>query len=104
MTEEVTDLGTATVGQVLIPVKDLDDAVAFYRDTLGLHFLFTAPPQMAFLECGRGAIETFERFGRGNHPARLNMGNCFAYACARTLGVPLLFKGDDFAQTDISLG
>ena len=55
-------------------------------------------------EIGRAAINAFDRFGRGRHPARLNMGDCFAYACARTLGVPLLFKGDDFAQTDISLG
>jgi ribonuclease VapC len=31
------------------------------------------------------------------------MGDCFAYACARTLGVPLLFKGDDFSQTDIGV-
>jgi ribonuclease VapC len=55
-------------------------------------------------EIGRGAIGAFERFGRGRHPARLNMGDCFAYACARSLGVPLLFKGDDFSQTDIARG
>jgi ribonuclease VapC len=55
-------------------------------------------------EIGRLAIEAFARFGRGNHPARLNMGDCFAYACARSLGVPLLFKGDDFSQTDIAVG
>lgn len=53
-------------------------------------------------EIGRLAIQTFTRYGRGNHPARLNMGDCFAYACARSLGVPLLFKGDDFSQTDIA--
>ena len=53
-------------------------------------------------EIGRGATRAFERFGRGQHPARLNMGDCFAYACARALGVPLLFKGDDFSQTDIA--
>jgi len=47
------------------------------------------------------ALEAFERFGKGRHPARLNMGDCFAYACARTHGVPLLFKGDDFGLTDI---
>jgi ribonuclease VapC len=52
-------------------------------------------------EIGRIAIEAFARFGRGNHPARLNMGDCFAYACARSLGVPLLCKGGDFSQTDI---
>ena len=55
-------------------------------------------------EIGRGAIGAFERFGRGRHPARLNMGDCFAYACARALDVPLLFKGDDFALTDIAAG
>ncbi|HEV8677727.1 MAG TPA: type II toxin-antitoxin system VapC family toxin [Stellaceae bacterium] len=53
-------------------------------------------------EIGRGAIAAFDRFGRNRHPARLNMGDCFAYACARALDLPLLFKGDDFAQTDIA--
>ena len=47
------------------------------------------------------ALDAFERYGKGRHPARLNMGDCFAYACARTHGVPLLFKGDDFSHTDI---
>jgi ribonuclease VapC len=54
-------------------------------------------PEMASL-----AIEAFARFGKGQgHPAQLNMGDCFAYACARHLGVPLLYKGDNFARTDI---
>jgi ribonuclease VapC len=48
------------------------------------------------------AIDAFDRFGKGRHPAGLNMGDCFAYACARTHGVPLLFKGDDFSKTDIA--
>lgn len=47
------------------------------------------------------ALEAHARFGKGVHPARLNMGDCFAYACARTNGVPLLFKGNDFSLTDI---
>ncbi|HEX5536520.1 MAG TPA: type II toxin-antitoxin system VapC family toxin, partial [Sphingobium sp.] len=38
------------------------------------------------------------------HPAALNMGDCFAYACAATLAQPLLFKGDDFTRTDIVAG
>ena len=54
-------------------------------------------------EIGRGAVGAFERFGRGRHPARLNMGDCFAYACARALGVPLLYKGEDFSLTDIAV-
>jgi ribonuclease VapC len=47
------------------------------------------------------ALEAHARFGKGVHPAKLNMGDCFAYACARTNGVPLLYKGDDFSLTDI---
>lgn len=45
-------LANATVGQLLIPVEDFDRGVAYYRDTLGLPFLFAAPPQMAFFNCG----------------------------------------------------
>jgi ribonuclease VapC len=54
-------------------------------------------------EIGASAMEACERFGKGRHPAKLNMGDCFAYACAKQLGVPLLFKGDDFAKTDIEV-
>src|SRR6266571_7925170 len=43
---------TATVAQLLVPVEDLDRAIAFYRDTLGLRFLFSAPPQMSFFQSG----------------------------------------------------
>lgn len=44
----------------------------------------------------------WRRFGRGHHPAALNFGDVFSYALARTSGEPLLFKGDDFARTDIA--
>ena len=47
------------------------------------------------------ALDAFDRYGKGRHPAELNMGDCFAYACARTRGARLLYKGDDFARTDI---
>lgn len=46
------NLANATVAQIMIPVDDLDRGVAFYRDTLGIPFLFAAPPQMAFFACG----------------------------------------------------
>lgn len=50
----------------------------------------------------RIAISAYARYGKGQgHPGQLNMGDCFAYACARTHDVPLLFVGNDFAQTDI---
>jgi ribonuclease VapC len=48
------------------------------------------------------ARKAFRRFGRGRHPARLNFGDCFAYALAKDKSGPLLFKGNDFTQTDIS--
>jgi ribonuclease VapC len=47
------------------------------------------------------ACDAFRRFGRGRHPADLNIGDTFAYALAKATGEPLLFKGDDFARTDI---
>ncbi|HEY9563660.1 MAG TPA: type II toxin-antitoxin system VapC family toxin [Nocardioides sp.] len=49
----------------------------------------------------REAMEVWRRFGKGRHPAALNFGDCFAYALARSTDEPLLFKGDDFSQTDI---
>jgi ribonuclease VapC len=47
------------------------------------------------------AIDAFRRYGKGRHPARLNIGDCFAYALAKATDLPLLFKGGDFAHTDI---
>lgn len=52
-------------------------------------------------ETARIALDAFDRFGKGRHPARRNFGDCFAYACARRPGQPLMFKGADFPQTDI---
>ena len=47
------------------------------------------------------AREAYERFGRGRHPAGLNLGDCCAYALSKHSGEPLLFKGEDFVRTDI---
>lgn len=47
------------------------------------------------------AADAYRRFGKGRHKARLNLGDCFAYALARSLNMPLLFKGGDFRHTDI---
>ncbi len=48
------------------------------------------------------AFEAYSRFGKGRHPARLNLIDCVGYALAKSLNAPLLFKGDDFRQTDIN--
>jgi ribonuclease VapC len=47
------------------------------------------------------ARKAFRRYGRGRHAANLNFGDCFAYALAKDKSVPLLFKGNDFGQTDV---
>ena len=48
------------------------------------------------------AIDAFERFGKGRHPAALNFGDCMTYAIARLSGLPLLYTGEDFARTDLT--
>lgn len=48
------------------------------------------------------AFDAFLKYGKGRHPAGLNMGDCFAYACARANRARLLYKGDDFARTDLA--
>ena len=47
------------------------------------------------------AQQAFLAYGKGRHPARLNLSDCFSYAAAKALGAPLLYVGDDFAKTDI---
>lgn len=65
------------------------------RDSLGLQVsAFTA-------EHADVARDAWERFGKGRHPARLNFGDCIAYAVAKVAGEPLLYVGDDFTKTDI---
>ena len=57
-----------------------------------------APVTVEQLEAARRA---WRHFGKGRHPAALNFGDCFAYALAQVTGEPLLYKGEDFARTDI---
>jgi len=48
------------------------------------------------------ALDAYRRYGKGIHPkARLNLGDCAAYAFAKSMNAPLLFKGDDFSKTDV---
>ena len=51
---------------------------------------------------GAAAVACFEKYGKGKHPARLNFADCLSYACAKTAGARLLFKGEDFAKTDVN--
>ena len=67
-----------------------------FLDVAGIQ---AAPVTTEHLEAARKA---WRRFGKGRHPAALNFGDCFSYALARVTNEPLLYKGNDFAHTDIS--
>lgn len=65
------NLSDASIGQLMIPVDDFDRGLAFYKDVLGLRFLFAAPPQMAFFMCGNvrllvGVLPPGEKAQRGS--------------------------------------
>ena len=66
-------------------------------------FLEAAAIELALVtpDHAQAARRAWRRFGKGNHPAGLNFGDCFAYALAEAVREPLLFKGGDFARTDI---
>lgn len=74
------------------------DAFALVTDFLKLLSVKVEPVDRG---TGELAVIAYQRFGKGRHPAGLNFGDCFAYACARHLNMPLLYKGDDFSRTDI---
>ncbi len=81
------DLSDATVGQLLIPVENLDNAIAYYRDTLGLRFLFSAPPQMSFFQCGsvRLLVGVHEENQRGLRGSQVYFNVADINAAAETL-------------------
>lgn len=87
---------TVAVARVLnLSIGVAAEAVESYLALMEIAVV-AVPPETAQI-----ALDAFNRFGKGRHPASLNFGDCFAYACARHLGQPLMFKGGDFPQTDI---
>ena len=88
----------ASVAVARVLDLDVGAAAKAVERYLGLMAIVVVPvaPETATI-----ALSAFARYGKGRHPARLNFGDCFAYACARHLGQPLMYKGGDFAQTDI---
>lgn len=75
-----------------------EGALEFARDMIDEFRIEVVPVTPAHAEL---AADAYARFGKGRHPAALNFGDCFAYALARALDAPLLFKGTDFPRTDI---
>ncbi len=78
-----------------LTARDAESAVEDYLKLMGITVVAVAAETRAL------AIDAYDRYGKSRHPAALNFGDCFAYACARHERVPLLYKGDDFPQTDI---
>ncbi|GGB18707.1 ribonuclease VapC [Sphingomonas metalli] len=75
------------------------DAVTEVRNTAGIMRLKLVEIDRDELDA---ALDAYDRYGKGSgHPAKLNMGDCFAYACAKTNSAHLLYKGDDFSHTDL---
>jgi ribonuclease VapC len=96
-----TRISAASLLEAAIVIDASGDPIASRRlDELIAVGRFTVEPVThAQVRIGRAA---YRDFGRGSgHPAQLNFGDCFAYALAKDLGEPLLFKGRDFAQTDV---
>lgn len=67
-----------------------------FLQAAGIETIAVTPEQANF------ARQAYERYGKGRHPAKLNFGDCFSYAAAIAHNEPLLFKGNDFSETDIA--
>ncbi|UZK69076.1 type II toxin-antitoxin system VapC family toxin [Sphingomonas sp. S1-29] len=87
------ELRMVTLGKFPEPVRAAVDALALAApiETIA----FTAEHHLV-------ALDAFDRYGKGRHPASLNMGDCLSYAIAKIADCPLLFKGNDFGLTDIA--
>jgi ribonuclease VapC len=77
------------------PAQQARDRVHLFLAALGFRIVAIGQREFDL------AVEAYARFGRGRHPAELNMGDCYAYACAKANHASLLFKDDDFGETDI---
>lgn len=71
MTPETTTFGLSRIGQIAVTIDDLEEAVRFYRDVLGLKFLFQAPPGLAFFDCGGIRLMLTKPEGESGHHASI---------------------------------
>jgi ribonuclease VapC len=91
--ETVLAIARTRVGGIEAARQD----VAMALEAAGIEVLTIGPVE------ADAALDAFARYGKGQgHPAQLNLGDCFAYAVAKTQRVTLLFKGDDFSHTDMA--
>lgn len=90
-------ISAGTLAEVLIVAarRNVHDEISSLIDGLGFNVVAVTP------EGARRIAAAYERWGRGNHSAALNFGDCFAYDVAQQHSCPLLYVGDDFSRTDI---
>jgi len=91
-------ISAGTVAEALIVAgrRNVGREVASLIDGLGFKIIALTPLR------AKQVAEAYDRWGKGIHPAGLNLGDCFAYALAHENGCPLLFVGEDFAKTDLA--
>lgn len=98
--EVVVSLARSRAGGNAITQEDLDLATARFDDLLQL---LGCSEIMVTTKIGRLAVEAAAIYGKvAGHPAKLNMGDCLSYAAAKSSNLPLLYKGNDFAETDLA--
>lgn len=90
-----SDLVDATVGQLLIPVEELERAIAYYRDTLGLRYLFSAPPQMSFFQAG--TVRLLVGVPEAGQPRQRGSAVYFKVSDIHAVHATLKHRGVDFA-------
>lgn len=95
---EALVISAGTVAEALIVAgrRGVGEEMRRLLDGLGFEISPVTPA------AARLVADAYAKWGKGTHPAGLNFGDCFAYALASERAVPLLYVGDDFAQTDIS--
>ena len=84
------------VKEAQIPFEAAEQLVERFVQEVDAHTIPITP------EIGQAALAASRAYGRNRHKAALNFGDCFSYACAKLARVPLLYKGNDFAQTDLA--
>ena len=103
MTRSIGDLHISVVTRVqaaiVLEARQGSEAAADLQILLDRLTIMEQPVTAAQADL---ALRAWRRFGKGRHPAKLNLGDCFSYALAASLNARLLFKGDDFGQTDVA--
>jgi ribonuclease VapC len=93
--ELVMSAGTLAEALIVAARRNLSAEMTRLIDGLGFEIASVTPA------AAQRVAQVYERWGKGSHAAALNFGDCFAYEAAKTSRCPLLYVGDDFAQTDI---